>query len=308
VYLSPTGASRLFHPEGELAVARAAARAGTLYGLSANSTRSLEQVAAASVGPKLFQIFVFKDRDFTAALIRRCREAGYSALCLTVDTPTRGNCEREARSGIGVRTSISSLLSFAMRPRWLLGQIRERTLTVPAIAQHTGVADFRANSRYIGAQLDASITWEDVRRIADEWGGPLAIKGIMSARDAALAADAGASAVIVSNHGGRQLDGAAAAVEALPDIVQAVGQRVEVILDGGIRRGVHVLKALALGAKACSVGRAYLFGLAAGGEAGVLKALQILRSELIRAMQLSGCNDTTSIPSTLVRRYPELRA
>jgi L-lactate dehydrogenase (cytochrome) len=299
VLCSPTGASRLFHPDGELAVARAAAKAGTFYGLSTMSTHRLEDVAAASSGPKLFQLFIFKDRDLMRDLIRRCKLSGYDALCLTVDTQVRGNCERELRMGITQRLSLGLLARFAARPRWLLGQVRRGALSVAAVAERTGIKNFLANSQWVGAQLDASITWKEVREVIELWGGPFAIKGVMAVDDARRAVDIGATAVIVSNHGGRQLDGAAATIEVLPEIARAVGDQIEVILDGGIRRGVHVLKALARGAKACSIGRAYLFGLAAGGEAGVTKALEILRTELIRAMQLAGCADVRNVERTL---------
>jgi len=303
VYCSPTGSSRIFHPDGELAVARAAARAGTFYGLSTVATHSIEDVARVSSGPKLFQLFVFKDRDLTRELIERCKRAGYKALCLTVDTQGRGNCEREARSGLSGRMSLAHLASFAAHPRWSLGQLRRGPLSVASVARWTGERSFFANGVWVGEQLDKSITWTEAREIIAQWGGPFAIKGIMSVADARRAVEVGATAVVVSNHGGRQLDGAAASIEALPEIVRAVGDAVEVILDSGVRRGVHVLKALALGAKACSIGRAYLFGLAAGGEAGVTRALDILRTELVRAMELSGCDDVASIgPDLLMRR------
>jgi L-lactate dehydrogenase (cytochrome) len=232
-------------------------------------------------------------------LIRRCKRSGYDALCLTVDTPVRGNCERELRMGVTQRLSLGILAKFAAHPRWLLGQVRKGALSVATVAERTGIKSFLANSQWVGAQLDASVTWKEVREVIELWGGPFAIKGVMAVDDARRAVDIGATAVIVSNHGGRQLDGAAATIEALPEIAKAVGDQIEVILDGGIRRGVHVLKALARGAKACSIGRAYLFGLAAGGEAGVTKALEILRTELIRAMQLAGCADVRHVDRTL---------
>lgn len=304
VYCSPTGASRGFHPEGELAVARAAARSGTLYGLSTMANHSLEDVAAATPGPKIYQMFIFRNREITHALIDRAKRAGYKALCLTVDSPLRGNCEQEARSGMLHRYSPRGLLSFITHPGWLLGQLRKGPLFVPAMADVTGIRDFFSNSATLGEQLDPAVSWKDVREFVELWGGPFAIKGILRADDATRAIDVGATAVIVSNHGGRQLDGAAASVEALPQIAKSAGGKVEIILDGGIRRGVHVLKALALGATACSIGRAYLFGLAAGGEAGVRKALDILRSEFVRAMQLAGCTDARNIDPDIIRQIP----
>jgi L-lactate dehydrogenase (cytochrome) len=269
------------------------------------STSSLEDVAAASPGPKIFQLYVFKNRDVTRNLIARCKQSGYSALCLTVDVPVTGKRERDLRTGWGypMRLSFRSLASFALHPQWLLGQLHNGPLSMPNVAAQCGDTSLVAQTRFIGAQLDPSVSWRDVREMIELWGGPFAIKGIMSADDARRASDVGATAVIVSNHGGRQLDGAAASIEVLPEIVKAVGAQSEVILDGGIRRGVHVLKALALGAKACSVGRAYLYGLAAGGESGVRNALEILRTEFIRAMQLSGCADVSDINSALVRRF-----
>jgi len=305
VFCAPTGASRFCHPDGELAVARAAASARTLYCLSTVSTYGLEEVGAAGAGPKMFQLYIFKDRGITQDLIARCKRSGYAALCLTVDTAVTGKRERDMRTGWGVPIKLStrSLASFACHPRWLLGQARKGRLSMPTVAALSGTNSIVAQTQYIGKQLDPSVTWKDVLQIVELWGGSFAMKGIMSVEDARRAVDVGATAIIVSNHGGRQLDGAAAPIEVLPEIAAAVGHRVEVILDGGIRRGVHVLKALALGAKACSIGRPYLFGLAAAGEAGAKKALDILRTELIRAMQLSGCTDVGSIGRDLVRRF-----
>ena len=304
VFCSPTGASRLFHPDGELAVARAAAEAGTLYCLSTGSTYSLEEVAVASMRPKVFQLYPLKDRDVTSELIARCKRSGYSALCLTVDAPISGKRERDLRSGFSVspRWSVKRVVSFARHPAWILGQVRTGALSMANFASPDDPSALAAQAKRLMAQLNPSVTWKDVREIADLWGGPFALKGIMSADDTRRAADVGVTAVIVSNHGGRQLDGAAATIEALPETVRAVGDRLEVILDGGVRRGVHVLKALARGARACSIGRPYLYGLAAGGQAGVAKALEILRTELMRAMQLAGCPDIASINEGLLRR------
>jgi len=305
VYCSPTGASRFYHADGELAVARAAARAGTFYGLSTVSTYSLEQVAAASNGAKLFQLYIFKDRDMTRDLIERCKRSGYQALCLTVDAAVVGKRERDLRTGFGIpiRNSMSILTSFARHPSWLLGRLRKGPLSLPGLADRVGSRSLVAQTRYISEQLDPSVAWKDVREMIDLWGGPFAIKGLMAVDDARRAVEVGATAVIVSNHGGRQLDGAAAPIEVLPEIAKAVGHQIEVILDGGIRRGVHVFKALARGAKACSIGRPYLYGLGADGEAGVEKALDILRTELIRAMQLSGCTDVGNIDPAIVRAF-----
>jgi L-lactate dehydrogenase (cytochrome) len=304
VICAPTGASRLFHPDGELAVARAAARLGTLYSLATGSTYSIETVAAASEGPKIFQLYIYKDRGLTEELIDRCKGAKYSALCLTIDAPVSGKRERDLRCGFGVppKWSLQNLMSFARCPGWVAGQLKRGPLSLANFVERVGCQRFVTQSQYLFEQLDSTVTWRDVRSFIDQWGGPFAIKGIMSSDDARRAADAGVSAVMVSNHGGRQLDGAAAAIEVLPQIVEAVGDQLEIILDGGVRRGVHVLKALALGANACSVGRPYLYGLGAAGEAGVHKALNILKSELVLAMRLSGCTDINTIDRTLLRR------
>jgi L-lactate dehydrogenase (cytochrome) len=297
VFCSPTGASRLFHPQGELAVARAAASTGTLYGVASGATYSLEEIAAVSGGAKMFLLYPYKDRELFWELIERCKRARYAALCLMVDVPVVGKRERDLRTGIGTwsKASLRRFLSAARHPAWAIGQLRSGPIALANFAN-------RAAGAGSASQIDQSFTWQAVREIADRWGGPFALKGVMSADDACRAADTGVTAVIVSNHGGRQLDGAAASIEVLPEIVRAVGHRMEVILDGGVRRGVHVLKALALGAKACSIGRPYLYGLAAGGEAGAAKALGILRAEVELAMKLCGCTRLDDVGETLVRR------
>jgi L-lactate dehydrogenase (cytochrome) len=297
LFCGPTGASRFCHPDGELAVARACASTATLYCLSTMSTFALEEVSAATTAPKIFQLYIFKDRSATQDLIERCKRSGYKALCVTVDTPVVGKRERDLRTGWGVpiKLSMRSAASFARHPLWLAGQARRGRLSMPTVAHLSGSRSLMAQTRYVGQQLDPAVTWKDVREIVSMWGGPLAIKGVMSADDARRARDVGASAIIISNHGGRQLDGAATPMDMLREIVAAAGQSMEVIVDGGIRRGVHVLKALALGANAVSIGRPYLYGLGAGGEAGVAKALEILKGELVRSMQLCGCADVGKI-------------
>ena len=302
VFCSPTGASRFYHPDGELAVARAVAKSGSLYALAVAGTTSLEAIAAETTGPRMFQLFLFKDRGLTRSLIERCRGAAIPAICLTVDVAARGKRERELRSGMGVPPKLSwrTMASMALQLNWSVGQWRRGPMSMANIASHAQSENFADQSKYFGAQLDPSISWQDAAQIIKAWNGPVAIKGILSVDDAHRAVDAGATAIIISNHGGRQLDGAVSPFEVLPKIAEAVGEHVELVLDGGIRRGVHVLKALALGADACSIGRAYLFGLAAGGEPGVARALEILRSELVRAMQLCGCIDIESIDRRLI--------
>lgn len=290
---APTGASRFYHPDGERAVARAAAASGVLYALSTMATQSLEEVAAASSGPRMFQLYIFKDRGITRELIARCKAAGYGALCLTVDAAVRGKRERELRAGLGVplRLTLRGMAGFARRPAWLMRHCRTGRLSMPNFAAAAGSDDLAAQTRFVSAQLDASLTWDDVAEMIGAWGGPFAIKGIMSPDDARRAAALGATAVIVSNHGGRQLDGAPAPFDMLPAIAEAVQGRVEIILDGGVRRGVHIVKALLRGATACSIGRPCLYGLAAAGEPGVARALDILHDEFARALRLAGFAD-----------------
>lgn len=293
LFLSPTGMTRLFHHEGEKAVARAAALSGTCYSLSTLGATTIEDVAAISDGPKCFQIYVMRDRGLTREFIQRCKDARFDALALTVDVPVPSKREREIRYGFNLPPKLTpaSLLGFARRPGWLY-----RYLTTPrpilANVAHRIDQGSRDNSsliQYVADQFDPSVTWQDMEWMIAEWGGPFAIKGILSPADAQRAVDIGATAVMVSNHGGRQLDGALSAFEALGPIADAVGGDCEIILDGGVRRGTHVLKALARGATACSMGRPYLWGLAGGGEAGVTRALDLLKTELRLNLGLLGC-------------------
>ncbi|RMD90549.1 MAG: alpha-hydroxy-acid oxidizing protein [Alphaproteobacteria bacterium] len=305
--LSPTGMSRLFHHDKELAVARAAARAGLFYTLSTVATASIEEVAAASAGPKMFQVYVFKDRGLTRELVARAKTAGYDALCLTVDTPVAGNRERDLKSGLALppRLSPASIAAFARHPIWVARALASRDFTLANVAHHAAAAPGEATSvaAYVHAQFDRSLTWADAEWLASEWNGPLVIKGILVPDDAREAARVGARAVMISNHGGRQLDGTPAPIDQLRPIRDAVGDDLELIVDGGIRRGTHVVKALALGADACSIGRPYLYGLAAGGEAGVARALTLLLEEIERDMALLG---TRSI-DRITRRHVQVR-
>lgn len=306
VILAPTGMSRLFHWEGERAVARAAARAGTIYALSTVGTQAIEDVAAACEGPKWFQIYVFKDRGLVTEFIDRCRAARYHALCLTVDLPLTGNRERDLRTGMTVPPSFTlrSWLQFGLHPVWSATYLTSAPFSLANVAHRVAAAsrdDIQTLNAYIGSQFDRSVTWDDAARMIEQWNGPFAVKGVLTADDARRAVDIGANAIIVSNHGGRQLDHVPAPIDVLPEIVAAVGDRAEVILDGGVRRGTDVLKALALGARACMTGRCYLYGLGAGGEAGVTRALDILQSEIARGMALLGCRSIEEIGEHHVR-------
>ena len=308
-FLAPTGMSRLFHHHKELGVARAAARHGTLYALSTLATASIEDVAAAAPdGPRMFQVYVLKDRGLMQELVQRARKAGYQALCLTVDSAVAGNRERDRLHGMTMppRISARSLLSFVASVEWSLHFLRDPDFRLANVMHRVDALGGGAMALidYVNSQFDRSVTWKDAAWLAREWGGPFAIKGMSSVEDARRAIDAGATAAMLSNHGGRQLDGVAAPVEVLGPIREAVGDRLELIVDGGIRRGTHILKALALGATACSIGRPYLYGLAAGGEAGVGRALALLSEEVARGLALLGCRSLRDLGPGHVRRLP----
>jgi L-lactate dehydrogenase (cytochrome) len=306
VFLSPTGASRMFHHEKELAAARAAARAGTLYSLSTVGTSTIEEVAAASPGPKMFQVYVYKDRGLTRELVQRCKAAGYAALCLTVDTPKPGNRERDLVHGMSMppKFGFADMASFVRRFGWSINFIRNPEFKFANFGERVpgGGAYGAELLAYMHGQFDLSVTWADFEWLRKEWDGPLLIKGILSVEDARRAQASGASGVMISNHGGRQLDGTPAPVDRIAPIRDAVGDGLELICDGGVRRGVHVLKALALGADACSIGRPYLFGLAAGGEAGATRVLSLLRAEVERGMMLMGATSIAEIGRAFVAR------
>ena len=306
--LAPTGMTRLFHHEGELAVVRAAGQAGIYYALSTASTVALEEVARAASGPLLFQLYVHRDRELTLELMQRAKAARYTAACVTIDTAVLGNRERDLASGLTVppKLTLKSLIGFALRPGWAFNHLTHARLSLPNIEHKVAQISRQASSvmAYVNEQFDASVTWDDVGELAAEWGGPFAVKGVLSPADALRAADAGASAVILSNHGGRQLDGAPATVDLLAETVDALGGRAEVILDGGVRRGTHMVKALALGAKACMMGRPYLWALAAGGQAGVGHMLALIKSELERDMALLGCRTIDELARDHIRRRP----
>ena len=295
LFCSPTGMTRMFHPEGEYAVARAAEKVGTLYSLSTLSSVSIENIGKLTNAPKMFQIYIHKDRGLTQEFIERCKLAHFDALCLTVDTLVAGNRERDRRTGLMMppHLTLKSLLSFALHPQWawnyLNGEKFELANVVDRIKMGSDKSDLISVMDYVNSQFDRSVVWQDAEHIIQQWEKPFAIKGIMSVEDAKRAVSIGASAIMISNHGGRQLDGCAAPFDMLARIADAVGGQVEIIVDGGVRRGSHVLKALALGANACSIGRAYLFPLAAGGQAGVERALTLLRHEIERDMILMGC-------------------
>lgn len=306
VFLSPTGMSRLFHHEKELGAVRAAEKFGTMYSLSTLGTTSIEDVAKASKTPKMFQIYVHRDRGLTAEFVERCKAAGFGALCLTVDAPIAGNRERDYRTGMTMPPTfgIKSLLDFALHFEWSLNFLVQPDFKLANVVHRIDALGKNAMSliAYVNSQLSSSVSWDDAAWLIEAWGGPFAIKGLQSPEDAKLARDIGASAIMVSNHGGRQLDTAPAPIDCIAPIRDAIGDDLELIVDGGIRRGTHVLKALALGANACSIGRGYLYGLAAGGQKGVERALALLHKEVERAMMLTGCRKIADIGSDLIAK------
>lgn len=307
--ISPTGLNRMFHSDAELAVARAASKHGLLYSLSTLGTTRLEEIAKEFAGPKVFQIYVFKDRGLTTEFVARCKAAGFHGLALTVDTPVAGNRERDRVNGLSIppRLTPKSFLSFALHPAWSLPALTGSKFDFANVSHRVDALASGPMSLfdYIGGQFDPSLTWRDVEWLAGQWGGPIAIKGLMTPEDARRAIASGATGVMISNHGGRQLDGAPAPVDQVAAVRDAVGDGPDVICDGGVRRGSDVVKALALGATACSIGRPYLYGLAAGGEAGVDRALTLLLEEFERTMILAGVNDIAKLNSGhLRRRHP----
>ncbi|MCA0202022.1 MAG: alpha-hydroxy-acid oxidizing protein [Proteobacteria bacterium] len=308
VFCSPTGMSRLFHHDKELAVVRGAEKFGTMYSLSTLGTTSIEDVAKASKTPKMFQIYVHKDRGLTAEFVQRCKDAGFAAICLTVDAPVAGNRERDFRTGMIMppRFGLKGILNFLYHFEWTFNIVRNPDFRLANVVHRVDALGKGTMSliQYVNSQLSRSVTWDDAAWLIKEWGGPFAIKGLQSADDARRARDIGASAVMISNHGGRQLDSAPAPVHCIAAMREAVGDDLELILDGGIRRGTHVLKALALGANACSVGRGYLYGLAAGGQPGVERALALLHKEVERAMRLTGCSKIADITPERLSKLP----
>jgi L-lactate dehydrogenase (cytochrome) len=303
--VSPTGLAGIVARRGELAGARAAAKFGIPYCLSCMSTCTVEEIAGETPQPKWFQLYVLRDRGLTRAFIERARASNCSALVLTVDTKVQGPRERDMRNGFTVPPEFSArtLLDFAWHWRWLLDVGLGPKVTFRNFAG-TGVNNDDAMSitQFIAGQYDLSVNWRDVEWFKAHWGGPVLLKGVLTAEDARLAIDHGADGVIVSNHGGRQLDGALSPVQALPAVAEAAGDRLEVLLDGGIRRGADVLRARALGAKACMIGRPWLYGLAAGGQAGVERALQILRDEIDVALTLLGRASLAEVDRGAVER------
>lgn len=304
--LSPTALQRLFHWQGERAVAAAAEKFGLWFGISSLASVSIEEIGANYSGPKMLQYYYHKDRGLNAALLEKARAAKFDAVALTVDTIVSGNRERCKRSGFKSPPELSpaSLWSFATRPRWTMNYLFREKYSLPNLADHVdqGSGQSLSVQQYFDTMLDETLDWSKAEKLRDDWGGTFCLKGVMSVADAKRAADMGCDAIMLSNHGGRQLDGSRAPFDQLAEIVDAVGDRIEVICDGGVTRGSHVLKALATGATAASGGRLYLYALAAAGQEGVERALGILRDEITRDMQLMGVSRVDELTRGKLRR------
>jgi L-lactate dehydrogenase (cytochrome) len=290
--LSPTALQRVFHWQGERAVARAAEKFGLWFGISSLATVSIEEIGAAISTPKLFQFYYHKDRGLNRSMVERCKAAKFDALALTVDTIVSGKRERCARSGFTSppRFTLSSALSYAIKPRWALDYLLREKFALPNLDTHVqeGSGEAVSIAGYFNSMLERGMDWKMAEQLREDWGGTFCLKGIMSAADARRAVEIGADAIMISNHGGRQLDGSRSPFDQLTEIVDAVGGKIEIICDGGVRRGTHVLKALCAGADCASGGRLYLYALAAAGQPGVERAIGILKDEIERGMRLMG--------------------
>ena len=303
--LAPTGFNRIADPQGELAVARSATRAELPYTLSTLSTRSIEEVAAVSAGRRWFQVYAWRDRGLVQEMLERAAATGYEAIVITVDVPLLGRRERDVRRGFTLppKLGLNTLIDGALHPGWTWSFLRAEPIAFANVIGHSvGVsADPVSLADYINTQFDPGLSWEDIDWFRSVWDGPIVLKGVQSVADARRAADIGVEAVVLSNHGGRQLEGAPPPLELVGPVVEAIGDRLEIICDGGIRRGSDIVKALALGARACMTGRAYLYGLAAGGERGVDWVLDHLREGTCRTMGLIGVTDVEQLSPELVR-------
>jgi L-lactate dehydrogenase (cytochrome) len=308
--LAPTGFTRIVTPAGELDVARAAARAGIPYTLSTLATRSIAEVAAVSQGPKWFQVYVWKDRGLVRDMLARAAEFGFEAIVLTVDTAVLGRRERDVRRGFSLppKIGLGTIADGLLHPAWTWAFVRAEPITFANVVG-TSAPDGSAAANladYVNAQFDPSLSWADLDWFRSEWEGPIILKGIQTVADARIAADTGIDAIALSNHGGRQLDGGMAIVDLVPRVVDALGGGTEIICDGGVRSGGDILKAVALGARACMVGRAYLYGLATAGEAGVARVLALFDAGVRRNMALLGCRTISEVDRDIVCRATHL--
>lgn len=290
-YLSPTALQRLFHHQGERAVAAAASKNGTMFGVSTLGTVSLEELRKQYDTPQVYQFYFHKDRGLNKAMLQRAKEAGIDVLMLTVDANTGGNRERDKRTGFSIpmKLTLEGILQFAMKPAWAINHFTHEKFSLPQLDYHIDMSGSAMSiGSYFSEMLEPTLNWDDMAEMVEDWGGKFCLKGVIHPDDAKKAAELGCDAVILSNHGGRQLDGSRAPFDELGAVVDAVGDQLDVIMDSGIQRGTHIIKALSMGAKAVGVGRAYLFPLAAAGQAGVERMVDLLKEELIRDMRLMG--------------------
>jgi L-lactate dehydrogenase (cytochrome) len=305
LFLSPTALQRMFHRDGEAAVGAVARKFGTFFGISSLGTISIEEIARTISTPKMFQLYVHKDKGLNHALVERCKAAQFDVLTLTVDTIVSGRRERDLRTGFTtpMRLTPSSIASFALNPAWAFNYFLRTKFELSNLKDHVseGTSTALSIADYFNTMLDQSMDWHTAAKIRSDWGGEFCLKGIMSVEDARHAVDIGATAIMVSNHGGRQLDGSRAPFDQLAEICDAVGDKIDVICDGGITRGSHVLKALSVGAKACSGGRLYLYALAAAGQPGVERVVGNLRNEIERGMKLMGAKTVSDLTRANLR-------
>ena len=305
IYCAPTALQRLFHPDGEIGVGLAAEKFGTMFGVSSLGTASIQEISKLISTPKLFQLYVHKDEGLNNYLIDQCIEHNFDTMAITVDSSVGGNRERDLYTGftIPLNLSLKSIMSFATHPAWAFNYFTKPKWELSNLNKHVteGTNLMTSVGDYFTKMLDRSLSWKKVEDINKKWGKPLAIKGVMSVEDAKKAVDVGASAIMISNHGGRQLDGSRSPFDQLEEIVNAVGDKIDVICEGGIKRGTHILKALSLGAKACSGGRMYLYALAAGGQKGVEIALSNLKKEIERDMILMGVSNIKDLSKNNLR-------
>lgn len=306
-YCSPTALQRLFHHDGERAVAAAAAKYGTMFGVSSLGTVSLEELRKAYDTPQVYQFYFHRDRGLNRAMMQRAKEAGVDVMMLTVDSITGGNRERDLRTGFSIpfRLTLAGMLQFAIKPKWGIDYLTHEKFRLPQLEEHVDMSGGAMSiGRYFTEMLDPAMNWDDVAEMVRAWNGTFCLKGIMSVEDARRAVDIGCAGIVLSNHGGRQLDGSRSAFDQLAEIVDAVGDRIDVMMDGGIQRGTHILKALSLGAKAVGLGRYYLYPLAAAGQPGVERAIGLLRAELERGMKLMGCTSISQLSRANLRFRP----
>ncbi|MFV0473924.1 MAG: alpha-hydroxy acid oxidase [Pikeienuella sp.] len=304
VYCSPTALQRLFHPQGERAVGAAASGFGTMFGVSSLGTVSLEELRRAHDTPQVYQFYFHKDRGLNQAMMDRAKSSGVDVMMLTVDSITGGNRERDLRTGFTIpfRLNLGGIAQFAIKPMWGINYVTGEPFRLPQLDEHVDMGGGTMSiSRYFTDMLDPAMNWDDVARMVRDWDGQFCLKGVMSVEDARRAVEIGCTGIVLSNHGGRQLDGSRAPFDQLAEIVDAVGDRIDVIMDSGVQRGTHVLKALSLGAKAVGLGRYYLFPLAAAGRKGVERALGLMRDELIRDLKLMGCSSVAQLSRENIR-------